>query len=87
MFSKLALSAAIVISAAFPALAATKHHHRVTHVRPAIYNMVPDTGCPANGGPSCSNAGPAPPDSLTSFIPTPRTKRNCVLGVTSGIDP
>ncbi len=66
MFSKLALSAAIVISAAFPALAATKHHHRVTHVRPAIYsiyNMVPDTGCPANGGPSCSNAGPAPPDS------------------------
>jgi hypothetical protein len=24
---------------------------------------VPDNGCPANGGPSCSNAGPAPPDS------------------------
>jgi hypothetical protein len=63
MFSKFALSAAIVISAACPALAATKHHHRVTHVHPAIYNMVPDTGCPANGGPSCSNAGPAPPDS------------------------
>jgi hypothetical protein len=60
MFSKFALSAAIVISAACPALAATKHHHRVTHVHPTIYNMVPDTGCPANGGPSCSNAGPAP---------------------------
>ena len=42
MFSKttLALSAAIVISAAFPALAATKHHHRVTHAHSAIYNMV-----------------------------------------------
>ena len=71
MFSKttLALSAAIVISAAFPALAATKHHHRVTHAHSAIYNMVPDTGCPANGGPSCSNEGPAPPDSwVTCFI-------------------
>jgi hypothetical protein len=54
MFSKFAVSAAIVISAACPALAATKHHHRVTHVHPTIYNMVPDTGCPANGGPSCS---------------------------------
>jgi hypothetical protein len=43
MFSKFALSAAIVISAACPALAATKHHHRVTHVHPTIYNMVPDT--------------------------------------------
>ncbi len=51
-----------LISATFPTLAATKHHNRVTHVHPAIYNMVPDTGCPANGGPSCSNAGPAPPD-------------------------
>jgi hypothetical protein len=49
------------IGSAFPALAATKHH-RVTHVHPAIYNIVPDTSCPANGGPSCSNAGPAPPD-------------------------
>jgi hypothetical protein len=41
-------------------------HHRVTHVQPAIYNMVPDAIggiCPANGGPSCSNQGPAPPDS------------------------
>ena len=47
------------------ASAATKHHHRVTHVHPAIYNMVPDSigaVCPANGGPSCSNQGPAPPD-------------------------
>jgi hypothetical protein len=65
-----ALSAAVVLSTAFPALAANKHHHRVTHVhRTIIYNMVPDTGvCPANGGPSCSSActgsGPcAPPDS------------------------
>jgi len=61
MFSDtiLALSAAIVLSTAFPALAATKHHHRGYS---GIYNTVPDTGCPANGGPSCSNAGPAPPD-------------------------
>jgi hypothetical protein len=44
---------------AFPTLAATKHHHRVTHAHSTIYNMVPDTGCPANGGPSCSNAGHA----------------------------
>jgi len=89
MFSKLALSAGIVISAAFPALAATKHHHRVTHVHPAIYNMVPDTGCPANGGPSCSNAIVG--DELHSYAaphpPLTPTKRNCVLGVTSGIDP
>jgi len=44
MFSKIkiALSAAIVLSTAFPASAATKHH-RVTHVHPAIYNMVPDS--------------------------------------------
>ena len=48
-----------LIGAAFPTLAATKHQHRVTHAHSAIYNMVPDTGCPANGGPSCSNAGPA----------------------------
>jgi hypothetical protein len=52
-----------MIYIAFPVLAATRHHHRVTHVHPTIYNTVPDTGCPANGGPSCSNAGPAPPDS------------------------
>ena len=52
-----------LIGTAFPALAATKHQHRVSHARSTIYNIVPDTGCPANGGPSCSNAGPAPPDS------------------------
>jgi hypothetical protein len=35
MFSKtrIALSAAMILSIAFPALAATKHHH--------VYNMVP----------------------------------------------
>jgi hypothetical protein len=39
MFSetKIALSAAMILSSAFPASAA----HRVTHVHPAIYNMVP----------------------------------------------
>jgi len=68
MFSKteIALSAAIVLSTAVTASATTKHHHRVTHVHPAIYNMVPVSiggSCPANGGPSCSNEGPAPPDS------------------------
>jgi len=62
--TKVSLSVAIVLSTAFPASAATKHH-RVTHVHPAIYNMVPVSiggGCPANGGPTCSNEGPAPPD-------------------------
>jgi hypothetical protein len=49
----------MLIGTDFPALAAIKHHHRVTHAHSAIYNMVPDTGCPANGGPSCSNAGHA----------------------------
>ncbi|MFZ2081045.1 MAG: hypothetical protein WAV38_31235 [Xanthobacteraceae bacterium] len=51
MFSRIkiaALSAAVVLSTAFPALAAIKHQHRVTHAHSAIYNMVPDTGCPAN---------------------------------------
>jgi hypothetical protein len=69
MFSKtkIALSAVVVLSTAFPASAATKHHH-VTHVHPAIYNMVPATTCPPSGGPSCSGdcsgSGPcAPPDS------------------------
>jgi hypothetical protein len=64
--TKVALLAAIVLSTAFPGWAATKHH-RVTHVHSAIYNMVVPAsvggGCPANGGPGCSNAGPAPPDS------------------------
>ena len=42
MLSKIALAAVIVLSVAFSASAATKHHH-VTHVHPAIYNMVPAT--------------------------------------------
>jgi hypothetical protein len=65
--TKVALAAAIVLSIAFPASAATKHH-RGTHVHPAIYNMVVPAsvggGCPANGGPGCSTEGQsAPPDS------------------------
>jgi hypothetical protein len=68
--TKVALFAALILSNAFSASAATKHH-RVTHVHP-IYNMVsPATvggGCTASGGPACSSAcsgsGPcAPPDS------------------------
>jgi hypothetical protein len=60
-----------LISTAFPALAATKQNHRVTHVHSAIYNMVIPAaaggGCTASGGPACSSActgsGPcAPPD-------------------------
>jgi hypothetical protein len=60
-----------LIGTAFPALAATKQRHRVTHVHSAIYNMVVPTaaggGCTASGGPACSSActgsGPcAPPD-------------------------
>jgi hypothetical protein len=71
MFSKtkIALSAAIVLTtAAFPASAATKHH-RVTHTNSAIYNMNPGDGsCSPIHPPLCSNicsgAGPcAPPDS------------------------
>jgi len=51
MFSKtkIALSAAVVLSIAFPASAATKHH-RVTDVHPAIYNMV----IPAAAGGGCT---------------------------------
>jgi hypothetical protein len=72
MFSKtkVALSAAIVLSTTFPASAATKHH-RVTHVRPGIYEVVPDHNsgdCSPTHAPLCSNIctglGPcAPPDS------------------------
>jgi hypothetical protein len=72
MFSKrkIVLSAAIVLSTAFPASTATKHH-RVTQVHPSIYNVVPDTvrgSCSPTGVPLCSNicsgAGPCgPPDS------------------------
>jgi hypothetical protein len=63
--AKIALCAAFVLGIIFPALAANKHHN-VTHTHRAIYNFVPGTisgGCPANGGPSCSNEGSAPPDS------------------------
>lgn len=65
--TKVALSAAMVLSMAFPALAVTKHH-RVIHVHRPIYNMVVPAavggGCPANGGPGCSTEGQsAPPDS------------------------
>jgi hypothetical protein len=66
------LSAVMVLSIAFPALAATKHN-RVIHAHPAIYNTVGDTvsgGCspiPRPGVRLCSNicsgSGPcAPPD-------------------------
>ena len=70
---EIVLAAAIVLSADFPASAATKQHP-ITHVhRPVynyhrpIYNMVVPAavggGCPANGGPGCSTEGQsAPPD-------------------------
>jgi hypothetical protein len=71
MFSKIkiALSAAIVLSTAFPASAATKHHRvthvypGVTHAPPAIYNMDPGNGsCSPIHPPLCSNicTGPGP---------------------------
>ena len=40
--TKIALSAAVVLSATFPTWAATKHHHRVTYARPQMYDVVPD---------------------------------------------
>jgi len=40
--TKVALSAAIILSTAFPVSGATTHH-RVTHVGQEIYNTVPDT--------------------------------------------
>jgi hypothetical protein len=58
MLSKIALAAVIVLSVAFSASAATKHHH-VTHVRPAFITYSPALvggGCPANGGPGCSTS-------------------------------
>jgi hypothetical protein len=58
MISKtnIALAAAIVLSTAVSASAATTH--RATHVkRSPIYNIVPNyNSCPASGGPSCSDA-------------------------------
>jgi hypothetical protein len=70
--TKVALSTAIVLSTAFPALAATKHHP-VTRVPTAIYNTAPDTTSgtcspiPRTGVRLCDNvctgSGPcAPPD-------------------------
>ncbi len=66
MFSKtkVALSAAIVLSTAFSASALTKHH-RVNRVDPEIYNMVLGTtggGCSAIHPPLCRNicTGPGP---------------------------
>jgi hypothetical protein len=60
MFSKteIVLSAAIVLSTTFTALAATEHR-RVVSGRAAIHNTNPDyngNSCPASGGPSCSDA-------------------------------
>ena len=60
MLSKptISLSAAIVLSTAFAASAAT-NHHRVTHANPAAYNTGLDNNsdrCPPSGGPSCSDA-------------------------------
>ena len=70
MFSKItvALSAAIVLSAAIPASAATRHV-RVTHGYGKIYDLAPGNGgCSPSHPPLCSNicsgSGPcAPPDS------------------------
>jgi hypothetical protein len=62
------LCVALFLGAVFPASAATKHHrvsYGVSHDRRANYNSVPGEvsgGCPPSGGPTCSNAGPAPPD-------------------------
>ena len=54
--TKITLAAAIVLSTAVSASAATTH--RATHVkRSAIYNVVPNySSCPPSGGPSCSDA-------------------------------
>jgi hypothetical protein len=55
--TKVALSAAIVLSTVFPALAATRHP-RATHVRPEAYDVVPDHGsgdCSPVHPPFCSN--------------------------------
>jgi hypothetical protein len=54
----IALAAAIVLSTAFTASAATVHH-RASDANPAIYNTVLGNNggsCPPSGGPSCSSA-------------------------------
>ena len=54
--TKIALAAAIVLSTAVSASAATTH--RASHLkRSAIYNIVPNyISCLPSGGPSCSDA-------------------------------
>jgi hypothetical protein len=54
--TKIALAAAIVLTTAVSASAATTH--RATHIkRSPIYNIVPNyNSCPPSGGPSCSDA-------------------------------
>src|SRR6516162_11739830 len=66
--TKIALSAAVVLSATFPTWAATKHHHRVTYARPQMYDAVPDHNsgdCSPVHPPFCSNictgSGPCAP--------------------------
>jgi hypothetical protein len=51
---KLALSAAIILSTALSASAATKHH-RVTDAHAALYDMVSGGGCSPTHAPLCSN--------------------------------
>lgn len=62
--TKVALSAAIVLSAAVPASAATKRHH-FAHAHPEIYNTVPYATCSATHPPFCNNictgSGPCAP--------------------------
>jgi hypothetical protein len=60
--TKVALSAAIVLSTAFPASAATTHY-RITRVDPGLYDSDPGNGdCSPVHPPLCSNicAGPGP---------------------------
>lgn len=69
MFRKttIALAATIVLGATFSATAATRLH-RVAHLQPGIYDMLPGATCSPIHPPLCSNicTGPgpcAPPDS------------------------
>ena len=55
--TRIALSAAIVLSTVFPTLAATKHH-RAIHAHSTIYDTASGTiggGCSPTGVPLCSN--------------------------------
>jgi hypothetical protein len=65
--TKVALAAAIVLSATLSASAATKYR-RVAHVDPPLYDVIPGATCSPVHPPLCSNicTGPgpcAPPDS------------------------